>query len=54
MGWDWSDDYHKQLEDKRAGLDRDVARHGEQSRQVITTASTSQSTPAGGETLSAA
>jgi hypothetical protein len=31
---DWSDDCHKRLEEARARLDRDVARHGEQSRQV--------------------
>jgi len=30
----WSDDCHKRLEEDRARLDRDAARHGEQSRQV--------------------
>jgi hypothetical protein len=30
----WSDDCHRRLEADRARIDRDVARHGEQSRQV--------------------
>ena len=34
MGWNWSDDCHKRLEDERARLDRDLARRGEQSREV--------------------
>src|SRR5579863_1671770 len=31
---DWSDDCHKRLEETRSRLDRDIARHGEQSRQA--------------------
>ena len=31
---DWSGDCHKRLEEARAKLDRDIARHGERSREV--------------------
>jgi hypothetical protein len=31
---DWKDDCHRRLEADRARIDRDVARHGEHSRQV--------------------
>lgn len=31
---DWSDDCHRRLEQARAKLDRDIARHGERSREV--------------------